>query len=225
MIYSKHLASRLRYSFPGSDTIEHNWSQAGQDIWVLSMLNGLRGGTFLEIGSCYGESMSNTCLLERDFGWRGTGIEINTEFVGEYNACRTNKSHCGDATTADYVELLRRSGIEETTLDYLSCDCEPASNTLKALQQVLSQGLKFALITFEHDDYANYPDQTAKIESRRILREHGYVLVASNISASGDTANFEDWWAHPDLIDQDFIELFRSDGDDVKYWADYIYPN
>jgi len=225
MMYNKHLAPRLRYSFPGCEDIEHNWSQAGQDLFVLSMLNGLRDGTYLEIGSCYGESMSNTCLLERDFGWRGVGIDINTEFVGEYNATRHNKSVCGDATTADYPAMLRSAGIEDTVIDYLSCDCEPASNTLKALQQVLTSGLKFAIITFEHDEYANLPDVTVKTESRRLLKEQGYVLVASNISAAGDTTSFEDWWANPELVDPAFIDLFRSDGDDVKYWADYIYPN
>ena len=222
MIYNKHLAPRLRYSFPGCENIEHNWSQAGQDLWVLSMLNGLRNGTYLEIGSCYGENMSNTCLLERDFGWRGIGIDINTEFVGEYNACRNNKSVCGDATTADYPALLRSAGIEDTVIDYLSCDCEPASNTLAALRQVLDQGLQFALITFEHDSYNGGND--VKFQSRDYLRSKGYELVVSNISERGTWTNFEDWWAHPDLIDQGFIELFRSNGDDVKYWADYIYP-
>lgn len=222
-MYSKNNAPRLRYNFPGATEIEHNWSQAGQDLFVLSLLNGLRNGTYLEIGSCYGEDMSNTCLLERDFEWRGAGIDIDIEFVGDYNASRTNKSVVGDATTANFLEILQQAGIQETELDYLSCDCEPPSTTFAALQNVLGQGLKFAIITFEHDSYAHGTE--VRDLSRDYLREHGYVLVASNISASGNEQNFEDWWAHPDLVDSAFIDLFKSDGDDVKFWADYSFPN
>jgi hypothetical protein len=215
--------AKIRYRFADCETIDNNWSQSGQDIFVLSMLNGLREGTYLEIGSCQGEELSNTCLLERKFGWRGAGVEINIEHVGEYNAIRTNKSMVADATTADFREVLRTlSGIEETTLDYLSCDCEPADQTFLALQNVIGQGFKFAVITFEHDTYNN--DGSIKIQSREFLRGHGYVLVASNISALGSGYDYEDWWVHPDLVDADFIELFKNDNDTIKDWSNYIYP-
>ena len=217
------LASRLRYRFPGSETMGRPYSQAGQDMFVLSMLNGLTQGTYLEIGSCKAEEMSNTALLERKFDWRGVGIEIVPEFVTEYNAQRTNKSFLGDATTADYVKLIADAGIEGNVLDYLSCDCEPPSVTLAALQQVIGQGFQFAIITFEHDTYAQ--GDGIKQQSRSYLQQHGYVLVASNISESGVIHDFEDWWAHPDLVDPAFIELFKANGDDIKFWANYIYPN
>jgi len=46
--YNKN--KKLRYSFDGYEVIEKNYSQVFQDIFVLSILNGKKKGTFLEIG-------------------------------------------------------------------------------------------------------------------------------------------------------------------------------
>lgn len=223
-MYTKHQAAQLRYRFPGCDTIEHNWSQAGQDIFVLSMFNGMREGTYLEIGSCFGEDLNNTCILERYYGWRGTGVDIDREFVADYNANRTNQAVLGDALQVDYVKMLRDAGIESNDIDYLSCDCEPPTVTFAALQRVIDQGLRFGVITFEHDCYAHGPE--IRDSSREYLQSKGYELVVSNISASPnlDNQNFEDWWVHPELVDPAFIELFKADGDDIKPWRQYIIP-
>ena len=216
--------NKIRYQFTGCETITDNWSQSGQDIFVLSMLDGKRNGTYLEIGSAEPEFLSNTCLLERKFDWKGAGVELNIELVGEYNAVRQNKCQVGDATTVDYHELLKNlAGIEERTLDYLSCDCEPAEQTYAALQNVMRQGFKFAVITFEHDTYTNH-NSIIKGESRDFLRSLGYVLVASNISALGENYDYEDWWVHPDLVDAEIIEIFKNDDYTIKDWSKYIYP-
>ena len=46
--------SSLKYQFPGIDMIENNYSQAFQDMFVLTMLNGKRNGTYVEIGGDHG---------------------------------------------------------------------------------------------------------------------------------------------------------------------------
>lgn len=219
--YSPSLINRLRYRFPDAENVARNYSQAGQDLFVLSMLNGLRNGTYVEIGSATPEELSNTALLERHFDWRGVGVEIVPKFVEEYNAQRSNKTTLSDATNTDYVKLLREAGIEGNVIDYLSCDCEPPSVTFAALKQVLEQDLTFALITFEHDAYN--AGTAIRDQSREYLRGKGYELVVSNISA-WPGAVFEDWWAHPDLVDPAFVELFKANDDREKLWEHYIYP-
>lgn len=47
----------------------------GQDILVHQLLNCKLNGTFVDIGANDGETISNTVLLERDFGWNGIAIE------------------------------------------------------------------------------------------------------------------------------------------------------
>lgn len=50
-------------------------SQIGQDLFVLHMLREKREGYFVEFGATDGVALSNTCLLEREFGWRGICAE------------------------------------------------------------------------------------------------------------------------------------------------------
>ena len=46
-------------------------AQLGQDLFVLSELNLKRNGYFVEFGATNGVDLSNTVLLEREFGWKG----------------------------------------------------------------------------------------------------------------------------------------------------------
>lgn len=46
-------------------------SQLGQDIFVLSTLRFKRSGFFVEFGATNGVDLSNTWLLEQEFGWTG----------------------------------------------------------------------------------------------------------------------------------------------------------
>ncbi|QWD37543.1 FkbM family methyltransferase [Polynucleobacter paneuropaeus] len=61
-----------------SDMVERNGgnigdikSQIGQDVFALYILNWKKGGYFLEFGATNGIDLSNTYLLEKDFGWMG----------------------------------------------------------------------------------------------------------------------------------------------------------
>ena len=46
-------------------------SQLRQDLFVLSQLNFKRNGYFIEFGATNGVELSNTHLLEKEFGWTG----------------------------------------------------------------------------------------------------------------------------------------------------------
>ena len=50
-------------------------SEAGQDLFVLAMLNNKQNGTFLEIGAQHPVYYSNTWLLETQYQWSGVSID------------------------------------------------------------------------------------------------------------------------------------------------------
>jgi len=61
----------------GHHLTEGSRSYQGQDLFVLEVLGGVRGGYFLDSGASNGIQGSNTWLLESSFGWRGICVEPN----------------------------------------------------------------------------------------------------------------------------------------------------
>jgi hypothetical protein len=53
-----------------------SYSQAGQDLFVLAMLQNKRYGTYLEIGAGHPKFGSNSYALERYFGYTGVSIDL-----------------------------------------------------------------------------------------------------------------------------------------------------
>jgi FkbM family methyltransferase len=54
-----------------SELLAVSSAQLRQDLFVLSESNFKRNGYFVEFGACEGITISNTLLLERQFGWEG----------------------------------------------------------------------------------------------------------------------------------------------------------
>lgn len=64
------------------------FSQKGQDYRVLEILDGLQGGTFVDVGAFDGCTGSNTLYFERELGWTGLCIEPNPEAFKALEVCR-----------------------------------------------------------------------------------------------------------------------------------------
>jgi hypothetical protein len=214
--------NNLRFPFTGSDLLPAFSSQAGQDLFVLGVLNGKTNGTYLEIGSGPAVTLSNTYMLETQFGWRGAGVEISEFWYNEHKSLpRKHYIELGDATSIDYTSLLIKAGITTTDIDYASVDCDPPNNTFAALTRLPFDTHRFAVLTFEHDAYA-WGDEY-KQKSRDFLTSKGYELVVTNIKPTSDQGDFEDWWVHPGLVDPAVIERFKRTDDNPKLWHAYIF--
>jgi SAM-dependent methyltransferase len=209
----------IRHQFSGIENLTYNYSQADQDIFVLSMLDGRRNGTYLEIGCNDGFVYNNTALLETVFGWTGVSIDSHKPWIDAWSRHNPVEHACG--LEIDYLDLLHRHGMNQSTIDYLSLDCDPPEQTLKILKRLPFDQIQFAVITFEHDCHAHGPE--VKHASRDYLNSHGYQLVVSNISENGLATDFEDWWVHPDLVDHELISSHTDLRDTIKDYRWYLY--
>ncbi len=64
-------------------------SQLGQELWVLEKTDYKRNGYFVEFGATDGILLSNSFLLEKEFGWQGVCAEPNPAF---FNKLKNNRS-------------------------------------------------------------------------------------------------------------------------------------
>jgi tetratricopeptide (TPR) repeat protein len=196
----------LKYKFDGCEEIEQNHSQVFQDICTLTLLDGKKSGTYLEIGAADPFYGSNTALLEK-LGWKGIGIEYDENFVALHKIHRENKVLCQNALDVDYEDILKEISPNSNIIDYLQLDIEPSKNTFMALTLLPTHKYKFRFITYEHDHYADVT-KSFREKSRSFLRSLGYKLLINDISPFGDHS-FEDWWYHPDLVDQKRVDMIQ----------------
>lgn len=213
--YTKNKYQKLKYKFKNSENLKINYSQCFQDIFVLSILDGKRDGTYLEIGCADPLYGNNTALLEKEYGWTGISIDIDSQWSTKWEQ-QNRKCFIENALKINYSELLKNNII-----DYLQIDCDPPSISFEVLQKIPFHTHKFAVITFEHDHYAD-DTQSIKDKSRKYLQSFGYELVVSNVSPD-DYCDYEDWWVHPDLVDRKIINIMKATDDTIKKIDKYIY--
>lgn len=205
--YDKSKHKKLRFNFKGSESIERNYSEAYQDMFVLSLLDGKRQGTYLEIGAGNTFYGNNTALLEKDFDWCGLSLDIDQQFINAYEKERVNPCILQDATKANFTELLDKF-LFQKVIDYLQIDCDPPHISFETLLNIPFEKYKFRVITFEHDYYCD-ESKTIREKARRYLRSQGYALIAGDISPD-DFRPYEDWWANPDLVDVEIAKIMMQ---------------
>jgi hypothetical protein len=214
--YDQSKYSKLRFKFPGAENIEVNYSEAYQDMFVLSMLNGKKEGTFIEVGAGRPFYGNNTALLEKKFGWRGISIDLDERQVSTE---RSTPFLIKNALEIDYGKIIRELNLG-SAVDYLQLDCDPPEVTFEILKKIPFDEYKFKVITYEHD-YYNTDKKELREESRRYLQSKGYKLVVTDI-APDEWRNYEDWYVHPDYIDKSILDRMTDLRDKVKKGEDYI---
>lgn len=105
--------NQLQAGAPAEETREQrlkrlSTAQLGQDLWVLERTGFKRGGYFVEFGATDGILLSNTLLLENEFGWTGLCAEPNPgmfEHLKHNRRCRVSDA-CVGARTGESVEFV-----------------------------------------------------------------------------------------------------------------------
>lgn len=194
----------------------NSYSQAAQDLFVISVMKEKQNGYFIEIGSNHPMQHNNTYLLETKYNWKGLMVEYDKSFESSYKIHRPNSIYqMNDARLVNYRKILDTNNFPEN-IDYLQVDLDVNNkstlDTFLLLNNTVFAKYKFATITFEHDIYTGNYFHTQSI-SRQILADRGYILVFPDVSVfwEGSYKPFEDWYVHPDLVDMDYINSIKSE--------------
>jgi FkbM family methyltransferase len=136
--------------------------QLRQDVFAAAALGFKRDGYFVEFGATDGVYLSNSLLLERDFGWTGVLAEPARHWHAALAAART-------------ARIDKRCVHVETgkTLAFREVDLDPGLSTLSDYQESDSHGLA-------RRSGADYPVETVSLID--LLREHGAPSVIDYLS-------------------------------------------
>jgi len=98
-------------------------SQLGQDIWVIENSGFKKDGFFVEFGASDGILLSNTYLLEKEFGWKGICAEPNPKLhqkLKENRNCILSNDCIADEN-GKVVEFIM-ADVYGTISDYVDSD-------------------------------------------------------------------------------------------------------
>jgi FkbM family methyltransferase len=103
---------------------DKTFAQLCQDLWIIYATRGKQLGFFVDIGAMDGVTLSNTFLLEQDFGWGGIVVEPNPMFSRELMSnrrCRVEKRCVWSRTglTLPFKQVARAEFSTLQTVDPL----------------------------------------------------------------------------------------------------------
>ena len=198
--YSYDEEDLYKFPFKGLESVDKNYSRHFQDMFVLSCLDGMREGTFVELGSGHPELYNNTKLLEEEFGWKGISLDNSERMCHIFSRSRNTSIILDDAAKVNYEELFKKNCLEQR-IDFLRINAEHAS--IEALQNIPFNKYEFSVIQFQHNAVWWGPE--FKEASRKILSKLGYILLVNDVAVDPKSP-YEDWWVHP-LIAQSKPEM------------------
>jgi Methyltransferase FkbM domain len=201
--------------------LKRSKSQLRQDVFVLSELGFKRNGFFVEFGATNGEDLSNTYLLEKEYGWngilaeparcwhdalsrnRGCHIEKKSVWSLSDQTVRFRETEMQELSTIDsYAELdhnreYRVKAIYYDTKTISLMDLlnkYDAPNTINYMS-VDTEGSEFDILS--NLDFSKYKFDVITCEHNfSIMRQRVYDLLTSNgyIRKHEEMTQWDDWY-------------------------------
>jgi len=170
-----------------------SYSFASADLFVLHRLESPRGGSFIEIGARDGVQASDTCLLEREYGWRGVLVEpdarwhkalaanrkaeLDARFVTEASGLKRLVGG-REVGTASLADLLHDYGAASST-DFLSI--RAAREALTILRDHDFGRFAFRVVAVTHGG-----DAVLRARMAWFMARKGFTRVMPSISGDAD---------------------------------------
>lgn len=205
---------------------EHIKSQIGQDLFALYSLGWKRDGYFVEFGATNGVDLSNSYLLEKDFGWKGILAEPAKIWHAELLKNRTANIDfdCVWKESGRVMQFAVAENAEFSTLgDFAGSDAHKKARKSAAWQSVKTISLNDLLERHSAPaviDYLSIDTEGSEFEilsafdfSRHtfsvISCEHNYsdqrqpiydLLVRNNyIRVFDGLSRWDDWYVHASI--------------------------
>lgn len=180
---------------------EHKKFHKSEDF-ALDILGYKKNGYYVEMGSADPIINNTTYKMEKEYGWKGLGFDLDQQHVDNYNSVRSNPCLLQDATKFDYRKYFQENDFPKQ-IDYLQVDIEspmdvagrPFQNKGQPLLGLISLPLteyRFSVISFEHEYLLYYKNKSLRDAQREILDYLGYSLVVR--------IGHEDWWVDSTVI-------------------------
>ncbi len=187
-------------------------SQFGQDLFVLFETGFKRNGYFVEFGATNGLELSNSYLLEKEFGWNGIVAEPARRWHPDLKANRNCHIETGCVwresnsvlmfNEADWGELsgVARDGVEHSGKTYSVqtisltdlLDKYEAPKNIDYLS-IDTEGSEFEILkSFDFDRYrfkiitCEHNDDPQRASILSLLTEKGYVRKFEGVSGCDD---------------------------------------
>ncbi|MGO1159059.1 FkbM family methyltransferase [Acinetobacter lwoffii] len=114
---------KLLFSLSGNnENVDRLQSQFGQDLFILYKTKFKRNGFFVEFGATDGKSISNTYILEKDYGWTGILAEPAKTWHPQLKKNRAViiDHRCVWSHSKEKIQFNETDIKELSTIDYFS---------------------------------------------------------------------------------------------------------
>ncbi len=199
-------------------------SQLRQDLFVLSELNFKKNGYFVEFGATNGVNLSNTYLLEKEFGWTGILAEpaicwhedlkkkrkakIETRCVWKDSSSTLNFNEVGELSTinlysnSDFHKEKRKKGntyeVQTISLsELLEKHQAPADIDYLSID---TEGSEFEILN--NFDFSKHSFKIITCEHNFTpMRENIFELMVKNgyVRKFENLSYFDDWYVRADV--------------------------
>jgi len=219
--------SKILHHFISGEIEMRYKSQFGQDIFVLCQSNFKKNGFFVEFGATDGVGISNTYILEKEFGWSGILAEPAKIW---HESLRSNRNsiideRCVWSESKKKLDFREADSYELSTIEsYSSLDMHKNARKSGSIYQVETISLMDLLI--EHNapqeiDYLSIDTEGSEFEILQnfdfnkynikiITIEHNYTQMREKIfellvshgykRVFVELSEVDDWYIKPDAF-------------------------
>jgi hypothetical protein len=188
---------------PESLYIDHE-DATQSNSFALRLSGDKTHGIYVEVGSSHYKKQNHTYFLEKEFLWTGVGIEIEKDFVEEYNKERANPCIHGDATSFNWDKYFEENNFPKQ-IDYLCIDTD--GSNLRSLINIPLSRYRFNTIVVEFRP-PNMKDNNLETDVQKtmhsILNNYNYTHIGSGFG--------DDYW-----IDNTSLKLSGNEYGGLTY--------